>query len=148
MSSISSTDLIAAKFPPLIETNYNEWKYHMQARLMQNAACWMVIDGTYTKPADNLLQAGIQKEIREWNIANLNAAGLIFSNVSSTIQPFIRDALGDAKLMWKILKEWEFERTFGGFMGMDVRDNAKERVWESIKIQAGFIGEKDFESRI
>ena len=110
MSSITSTDLIATKFPPLIETNYNKWKYLMQARLMQNATCWMVIDGTYVKPADNLLQAGIQKEIREWNTANLNAAGLIFSNISPTIQPFIRDALGDAKVMWKILKE-KFEQT-------------------------------------
>jgi hypothetical protein len=47
-----------------------------------------------------------------------------------------------------VLKEWEFERTFGGFMGMDVRGDAKRRVLESMKIQAAFIGEKNFESRI
>jgi hypothetical protein len=31
---------------------------------------------------------------------------------------------------------------------MDVRGDAKARVLESMKIQAGFIGENDFESRI
>ncbi|KAI1053763.1 hypothetical protein LB507_007438 [Fusarium sp. FIESC RH6] len=65
-----------------------------------------------------------------------------------SIPNFIPLGVEEMVRMWKILKEWEFERTFGGFMGMDVRDNAKERVWESMKIQAGFIGEKDFESRI
>ncbi|KAJ4022619.1 hypothetical protein NW752_000174 [Fusarium irregulare] len=65
-----------------------------------------------------------------------------------SIPNFIPLGVEEMVRMWRVLKEWEFERTFGGFMGMDVRDNAKERVWESMKIQAGFIGEKDFESRI
>ncbi|CAG7564725.1 unnamed protein product [Fusarium equiseti] len=65
-----------------------------------------------------------------------------------SIPNFIPLGVEDMVRMWGVLKEWEFERTFGGFMGMDVRGDAKRRVLESMKIQAGFIGEKDFESRI
>ena len=98
----------------------------------------MVIDGTYVKPADNLLQAGIQKEIHEWNTANLNAAGLIFSNVSPTIQLFIRDALGDAKVMWKILKE-KFEQTNSTIRFITVNDflNIQKQPDESISVLIG-----------
>jgi len=65
-----------------------------------------------------------------------------------SIPNFIPLGVEDMVRMWRVLKEWDFERTFGGFMGMDVKGDAKARVLESMKIQAGFIGEKNFESRI
>ena len=38
--------------------------------------------------------------------------------------------------IWKALKPYEFEETFGGFTGQNIRDaRVKERVLESMKIQ-------------
>ena len=39
--------------------------------------------------------------------------------------------------MWQIIKQLDFESTYGAFLGTDVRDkNVKFRVLESMKIQA------------
>ena len=37
--------------PPLTETNYNVWKFNMQARLMQSTISWLVVNGTFAKPS-------------------------------------------------------------------------------------------------
>jgi hypothetical protein len=43
----------------------------------------------------------------------------------------------------------DFTATHGGFMGMDIEhESVKERVLESMKIQARFIGEKAFEEKL
>ncbi|UZP36490.1 hypothetical protein NXS19_004306 [Fusarium pseudograminearum] len=66
-----------------------------------------------------------------------------------SIPNFIPLGVDEMARMWRALKDVEFNATYGGFMGMDIEhEDVKERVLESMKIQAGFIGEKDFESRI
>lgn len=43
--------------------------------------------------------------------------------------------------MWQALKPYEFDTTFGAFVGMDVRDKKlKRRVWDSMRIQVGYGG--------
>lgn len=38
--------------------------------------------------------------------------------------------------IWNALKPFDFEQTFGGFTGQDIRDpRVKQRVLESMKIQ-------------
>ena len=85
--------------PPLTETNYGEWKYAMQARLMQSTISWLVVNEDMKKPESP------GDEQRAWTIANLQAAGLIYNNVAPNIQPFIREHMGDALKMWQILEK-------------------------------------------
>ena len=80
--------------PPLTETNYNVWKFNMQARLMQSTVSWLVVDGTFAKPSPTAPTADVpypplNDEQRTWQIANLQAAGLIYNSVSPAIQSFI-----------------------------------------------------------
>ena len=96
--------------PPLTETNYNVWKFNMQARLMQSTVSWLVVSGVFPKPSPTAPTAEVpyppmNEEQRTWQIANLQAAGLIYNSVSAVIQPFIQEHLGDAKKMWEVLAE-------------------------------------------
>ncbi|RGP61044.1 hypothetical protein FLONG3_10663 [Fusarium longipes] len=66
-----------------------------------------------------------------------------------SIPNFIPLGVDEMARMWRLLKDVEFTATHGAFNGMEIEhDDVKARVLESMKIQAGFIGEKDFESRI
>lgn len=96
LSSVQPQENIRS-VPPLTETNYSEWKYNMQARLMQSTISWLVVDGTIKKPGDTEKEAD---DKRTWILANLQAAGLIYNSVSAGIQPFIREHMGDSKKMW------------------------------------------------
>ena len=94
--------------PPLTETNYNVWKFNMQARLMQSTVSWLVVSGVFPKPSPTAATAEVpyppmNEEQRTWQIANLQAAGLIYNSVSAVFQPFIQEHLGDAKKMWEVL---------------------------------------------
>ncbi|GKU02760.1 metallo-beta-lactamase family protein [Fusarium langsethiae] len=66
-----------------------------------------------------------------------------------SIPNFIPLGVDEMARMWRALKDVEFTATHGGFMGMDIEhEDVKGRVLESMKIQAKFIGDKNFESRI
>jgi len=48
--------------------------------------------------------------------------------------------------IWKALKSFSFEATYGGFSGQDVRSlDVKQRVLESMKIQIRGQGHEDHE---
>ena len=36
--------------PPLTETNYNVWKFNMQARLMQSTVSWLPLQKSLIRP--------------------------------------------------------------------------------------------------
>ncbi|CAJ0538879.1 Ff.00g067730.m01.CDS01 [Fusarium sp. VM40] len=66
-----------------------------------------------------------------------------------SIPNFIPLGVEDMVRMWKALRDVDFTATHGGFMGMDIEhESVKERVLESMKIQARFIGEKAFEEKL
>ncbi|KAI7769570.1 hypothetical protein LZL87_003060 [Fusarium oxysporum] len=76
--------------------------------------------------------------------AGLNSFSFLWS-----IPNFIPLGVGEMARMWGILKGYEFGATHGGFMGMDIEsEDVKGRVLESMKIQAGFIGDKEFEEKL
>lgn len=76
--------------------------------------------------------------------AGLNSFSFLWS-----IPNFIPLGVGEMARMWGILKGYEFGATHGGFMGMDIEsEDVKGRVLESMKIQAGFIGDKAFEEKL
>ena len=82
----------------------------MQARLIQSTISWLVVNGTFPEPSPTAPTAAVPHppmtdEQRAWQIANLQAAGLIYNSVSAVIQPFIQEHLGDAKKMWEVLAE-------------------------------------------
>ena len=80
---------------PLNESNYQQWKFSMQALLMTKGTCWLVVKGSYPQPEASATAA----EKNKWEVANLQAAGLIYNNVASSIQPFIQDLIDKAKTM-------------------------------------------------
>ena len=54
---MSANDLLAIQpqdphryVTPLTEHNYNEWKFQMQARLMQSTISWLVVNEDMKKP--------------------------------------------------------------------------------------------------
>ncbi|KAG5658062.1 hypothetical protein KAF25_007013 [Fusarium avenaceum] len=66
-----------------------------------------------------------------------------------SIPNFIPLGVEDMVRMWKALRDVDFTATHGGFVGMDIEhESVKERVLESMKIQARFIGEKAFEEKL
>ncbi|KAM0329763.1 hypothetical protein ACHAPQ_006585 [Fusarium lateritium] len=66
-----------------------------------------------------------------------------------SIPNFIPLGVEDMVRMWRALRGVEFTATHGGFMGMDIEhESVKDRVLESMKIQAKFIGEKAFEEKL
>ena len=81
------------KVPLLTETNYQTWKFSMQARLMQSTISWLVVKGDMARPV------GPNADDSAWVLANLQAAGLIYNAVSPTIQPFLRDKMDNSKAM-------------------------------------------------
>ena len=88
---------------PLNEANYGDWKFQMQARLMQSTISWLVVKGEMARPV------GPEADDSAWILANLQAAGLIYNAVSPTIQPFLRDKMDNSKAMWDTLKS-KFEQ--------------------------------------
>ena len=88
---------------PLNEANYGDWKFQMQARLMQSTISWLVVKGDMARPV------GPNADDSAWVFANLQAAGLIYNAVSPTIQPFLRDKMDNSKAMWDTLKS-KFEQ--------------------------------------
>ena len=96
-----SSQSVHPTFPKLNEHNYHTWKFDMQAllMLMRNAA-WLIVNGTMEEPSNRSTQ-----EWKDWQLANMNAAGVIYSQVESQIQPLIRENLDSAFDMWSTLEE-------------------------------------------
>ena len=98
MSNEAATQPSPPAFPKLSEHNYHSWKFDMQALLIRTSG-WLVVDGILTEPSNRATS-----EWKEWAISNMNAAGLIYSHVDPSIQPLIRDNLGNASSMWSTLE--------------------------------------------
>ena len=86
--------------PLLTESNYQTWKYSMQARLMQSTVSWLVVKGEISPPGPETTP----EDQKQYQIANLSAAGLIYASVSPSLQPFIQDHIDNAKVMWDTLE--------------------------------------------
>ena len=97
--SEESTSTSDRHITPLNESNYQQWKFSMQALLMTKGTCWLVVKGSYPQPEASATAA----EKNKWEVANLQAAGLIYNNVPSLIQLFIQDLMDKAKAMWESL---------------------------------------------
>ena len=96
-----SSQTLHPTFPKLNEHNYHTWKFDMQAllMLMRNAA-WLVVNGTVEEPSNRATT-----EWQSWQTANMNAAGVIYSQVEPQIQPLIREHLSSAAVMWTTLEQ-------------------------------------------
>ena len=70
----------------------------MQALLQRNGT-WPLVQGTSLRPS-----AG-SAELSAWLAMNMNAAGVIYSQVDPLLQPLIREKLADAPGMWTSLKD-------------------------------------------
>ena len=92
MSSDASTQPHPPSFPKLNEHNYHVWKFDMQALLQRNST-WRLVKGTYEQPSANAA------DLETWEAMNMNAAGVIYSQVDPSIQPLIRVHLDSAKGM-------------------------------------------------
>ncbi|KAF4988986.1 hypothetical protein FGRMN_9422 [Fusarium graminum] len=66
-----------------------------------------------------------------------------------SIPNFIPLGVEDMLRMWRVLRHVEFTATHGGFAGMDIEhEKVKQRVLDSMRIQAGFTGETVFEEKL
>ena len=97
-SNTEGTSIWAPKFPKLNEHNYHVWKFDMQALLQRNST-WRLVKGTYEEPSANA------DDLETWEAMNMNAAGVIYSQVEPSIQPLIREKLDNAPGMWTTLKD-------------------------------------------
>ena len=97
---VLQVEFLAVSSIPAIN-NYHTWKFDMQAllMLMRNAA-WLIVNGTMEEPSNRSTQ-----EWKDWQLANMNAAGVIYSQVESQIQPLIRENLDSAFDTWSTLEE-------------------------------------------
>ncbi|KAF4449738.1 hypothetical protein F53441_7033 [Fusarium austroafricanum] len=92
--------------------------------------------------------------VGNWSVDATGAArdrpvGLNSFSFLWSIPNFIPLSTQEMARMWRVLKGYEFRATHGGFMGMDIEaDDVKERVLESMRIQAGSIGDKEFEQKL
>ena len=83
----------------------------MQALLQRNST-WGIVSGEIT------LEASEDKN--GWKAANWNAAGVIYSQVDSSIQPLIRESLADAKGMWdKLCTQYSQDSAASRFLLLD-----------------------------
>ncbi|KPM34212.1 hypothetical protein AK830_g12359 [Neonectria ditissima] len=63
-----------------------------------------------------------------------------------SIPNFIPLSVPEMARMWETLRRYDFSETHGGFAGMDIVDSrVKQRVLESMQIQAGHMGHGDDE---
>lgn len=66
----------------------------------------------------------------------LNSFAFLYS-----IPNFIPLSVDEMARMWEVLRQYDFVETHGGFAGMDIVDEGlKQRVLDSMKIQAGHMG--------
>ena len=100
MSSALTTDSHRI-ITPLDEHNYQTWKFDMQARLMQSTVAWLIVAGELPAPATT----ADADERRAYQIGKLHGAGLIYNNVSPSIQPFLHTSMDNPKAMWDTLKK-------------------------------------------
>ena len=121
---------------PLNESNYQQWKFSMQALLMTKGTCWLVVKGSYLQPGESATAA----EKNKWEVANLQAAGLIYNNVASSIQPFIQDTMDNAKTMWETLgSKFQQQNSTARFIIVNNLLSAQKQADESLSTLIGRV---------
>ena len=108
----------------------------MQALLMTKGTCWLVVKGSYPQPEASATAA----EKNKWEVANLQAAGLIYNNVASSIQPFIQDAMDNAKVMWETLaSKFQQQNSTARFIIVNNLLSAQKQADESLSTLIGRV---------
>ena len=121
---------------PLNESNYQQWKFSMQALLMTKGTCWLVVKGSYLQLGESATAA----EKNKWEVANLQAAGLIYNNVASSIQPFIQDTMDNAKTMWETLgSKFQQQNSTARFIIVNNLLSAQTQADESLSTLIGRV---------